>query len=299
MINEIVNELNKKGFWVWQRDEGIISCFDILAKRDEEIFIIKIYKFIETVTKNNAVEMKNLAAFLYAYLIVLAEYSKDGKLKDGVLYSRYEVPVVTPKTFKGILNGEYPLFYSTRGNYCAEIDREVFLEIKNLLNLTLDDIAEMLNVSKQAIYRYEVRCRIPENVVEKFLEIFGNNVVKRREISKNTKIQPVNKHPLSKKLFELGFITWEGQAAFDILAINPSKEKNFKKEDKNFIVVCNDIRAITKKIISIERIVEIIPGICICVSRQKPKDKENVKFIKEEDILNVKTKKEFVEMIKN
>jgi len=329
LIKEISNELTKRGFCVWATYEGTISCFDILARRDNEIFVIKIYKFIEGITKSNAEEMKNLVVCLSAYLIVLAEESKNSRLNDDVLYSRYDIAVVTHNTFKKILDEEYPFLYSTRGNYCAKINREIFSDIKAELNLTLGDIAEILNVSKQAVYRYETQCRIPQKVIEKFSEIFGKDVIKKVKISKSSQISQVRSHISKNNLFEmrpmkkclyvadklsaLGFLTWEGTAAFNILAINTNTntadechknifgaKQNKKKEDKNFVVVSNDFRVLSKRANFVEEITEIIPGICICVGRYKPGKAigKRTNFIKENDLRNVETKEEFIDVIK-
>ncbi len=308
-IKEITYELIKRGFCVWRTHENTVSCFDILARRDTQIFVIKFYKFIEGITKDNAEEMKNLSVCLSAYLLVLAEASKNRPLNDDVLYSRYDISVVTYETFKKILDEEYPLLYSTRGNYCAEIDRKIFSDIKAELNLTLDDIAELLNVSKQAVYRYETQCRIPQNVIEKFSRIFGKDVIKKVKISKSSQLQPAKKCLyVTDKLSALGFQTWEGTAAFNILAINTTDEGNInisrpkenrKKEDINFVVVSNDFRVLSKRANFVEEITEIIPGICICVGRYKPGKTlgKRAKFIKEKDLREIETKEEFIEIV--
>ncbi len=323
-IKEITYELIKRGFSVWGTHENTVSCFDILARRDAQIFVIKFYKFIEGITKENAKEMKNLAVCLSAYLLVLAEKSKNCKLNDDVLYSRYDIAVVTYETLKKILDEEYPLLYSTSGNYCAEIDGEIFSDIKAELNLTLDDIAEILNVSKQAVYRYETQCRIPQNVIEKFSGIFGKDVIKKVKISKSSQISSIRSDVSKNNIFEmrpakkclyvtdklsaLGFLTWEGTAAFNILAINTTDEgntniycpkENGKKEDRHFVVVSNDFRVLSKRANFVEEITEIIPGICICVGRYEPSKRlgKKVKFIKENDLRNIETKEEFIEIV--
>ncbi|OQX20083.1 MAG: hypothetical protein BWK75_05105 [Candidatus Altiarchaeales archaeon A3] len=324
-IKEITYELIKRGFCIWQTHENTVSCFDILARRDTQIFVLKFYKFIESITKENAGEIKNLAVCLSAYLLVLAESSKNCPLNDDVLYSRYNIAVVTYETFKKILDEEYPLLYSTRGNYCAEIDEEIFSDIKAELNLTLDDIAEILHVSKQAVYRYETQCRIPQNVIEKFSGIFGKDIIKKVKISKSSQIISLRSHipknnnfemrPAKKylyvadKLSALGFLTWEGTAAFNILAINTTDEgdinisrpkENRKKEDINFLIVSNDFRVLSKRANFVEEITEIIPGICICVGKYKPGKTlgKRAKFIKEMDLRNIETKEEFIEIAK-
>ena len=305
LTKEITDELTKRGFCVWRTHENTVSCFDILARRDAQIFVIKFYKFIEGITKENAEEMKNLAVCLSAYLIVLAEASKNCPLNEDVLYSRYDIAVVTYETFKKILDEEYPLLYSTRGNYCAEIDREIFSEIKSALNLTLDDISKILNVSKQAVYRYETQCRIPQNVMEKFSGIFGKDIIKKVKISKGSRIQTTKKELyVSDKLSALGFLIWEGTAAFNILAINRNENKtgtfNSTKEDKNFIIVSNDLRVLTRRADFVEEIMEIIPGICVCIGKYKPGKTlgKRAKFIRENDLRSIETKEEFIEIVK-
>ncbi|MDI6730447.1 MAG: hypothetical protein QMD06_02750 [Candidatus Altarchaeum sp.] len=104
LIKEITYELTKKGFCVWQTHKNTISCFDIFAIRNAQIFVIKFYKFIENITKENTEEMKNLSVCLSTYLLVLAEASKNCPLNDDILYSRYNIAVVTYEAFKKILD---------------------------------------------------------------------------------------------------------------------------------------------------------------------------------------------------
>jgi len=60
LTKEISDELIKRGFCVWRTHENTVSCFDILARRDVQIFVIEMHLFLDYASKKS-----NLTSFGY------------------------------------------------------------------------------------------------------------------------------------------------------------------------------------------------------------------------------------------
>lgn len=300
MIEEVELILKNHGF-VTCSYEGIRSCFDIIAKDKKHIFLIKIFEYVESLNKKNASDLKEISMHLSATPLIIAKRTKNSEISEDVVYFRYDIPTVNLKTFIRIVEEDFPSIYSTRGNYCVNIDKKFFLGIKKELNMRLEDIANELEVSKQAIYRYETHGRIPVNVLEKIEEIFGIKVIKKCdekifESPKNPKNKKFetghekDKQPddIIKKLSEIGFQTWSGSAPFDVFA---------KEKEKIFIVASDDPRVLQRKTFSTKKTLEIIPGYCACVSRHKYIIKNDVKLITTRDIKEIESAEELMSII--
>ncbi|MFN3528050.1 MAG: hypothetical protein ACK4YO_03005 [Candidatus Altarchaeaceae archaeon] len=294
-IYEIANELEERKFKVIIYD-SIRSCFDILAGIMEDIFIIKVFEFVEALNKENAYELKTLSNYLSAIPFIISKRSKSSILNDDVVYFRYEIPVVTKNLFINIIDKNFPFIYAVRGNYCMDIDIRIFNNIKKNLNLTLEDIAEQLNVSTQAVYRYEKLGRIPANLADKFVKIFGNEILKKKIEKKESESIYINErkanYEITKKIFQLGLNAWEGKSAFNVFT------KIMKEEKGNlFIIIGRDPRTFEKKINLVEETIEIIPGNYLCVGKRKCL--KTSKFLSEEDIKKIDTTEKFIEIIES
>lgn len=67
------------------------GAFDIVARKNLLILLVKTFKNIDGVNKTNSEEMKQLASIFLASPLIIGETSRNGKLEDGVIYERYEI----------------------------------------------------------------------------------------------------------------------------------------------------------------------------------------------------------------
>lgn len=289
---ELAYELEERKFKVVVYD-SIRSCFDILAKKDE-IFLIKIFEFVDALNKEIANELKSLSNYLSAMPFVISKRAKNSFLNDKIVYYRYDIPIVTKNLFIDIVDKKFPFIYAVRGNYCVDINIEIFYNIKKNLNLTLESIADELGVSTQAVYRYEKSGRIPASIVDKFVKIFGNEIIKkkteRKKFNKRNENYENANYEITKKFFKFGLSAWEGSSAFNVLT-KIGEEKNL------FVIIGGDPRTFTKKIDLVENTIEIIPGNYLCVGKRRCS--KITKFLSEKDIEKIDTIKKFMEIIES
>lgn len=132
------------------------GAFDIVARKNLLILLVKTFKNIDGVNKTNSEEMKQLASIFLASPLIIGETYRNGKLEDGVIYERYEIPTITLNTFKHmVLYDEYPEIIADRGGYFVKINGNVLKEYRDKYSLSLKELADLAHVSRATMYKYE------------------------------------------------------------------------------------------------------------------------------------------------
>lgn len=154
ITQEIIKFLKSEGFETSNIYEK--GSFDIVARKKLLILLLKAFVNIDSVNKANIEEMKQLSNIFLASPIIIGEKSRSGKLEDGVIYERYEIPTVNFNTFKNmILNQENPNVIANRGGYFVKIDSNVLKQYREEYSLSLKDLADIAHVSRATMYKYE------------------------------------------------------------------------------------------------------------------------------------------------
>ncbi len=122
------------------------SLFDMLAKRDHELFLIKVLENIDSIKKQQASALKNLAGKLSASCLIIGERTKEYKLMGGVVYERYGIYTINTATLKDALSGNMPLKRYWKGKLIVN---------PKLPNINPSEIAKILGVSRESAYMYK------------------------------------------------------------------------------------------------------------------------------------------------
>ena len=100
MLKNIENLLKSQGYKTSDiYDQG---SFDLVARKNLSILLLKTFLNIDSINENNAHEMKQLANIFLASPIIIGEKSRNGILEEGVIYERYDIPTIGFETFKNI-----------------------------------------------------------------------------------------------------------------------------------------------------------------------------------------------------
>lgn len=167
LVSKVVNSLQNQNYDVLTID----GCFEIAAKRKKNLFLIKVLTNVDALKEEHAMSLRAISYFLSAYPLVISIRNSRETLEDGVVYSRYEVPVITPKLFENFLiEEEIPVVQSAKGRHTVEIDAEVLRARRKELKFTLDDVAKIAGISKKALYEIENKRVNPSEDTVKRLE---------------------------------------------------------------------------------------------------------------------------------
>jgi len=155
LLIQVLDALSRGKFEVSEKC-GRTSCFDIFARREVLLLLIKILANIDSMSEFRAREMMCIAKMLSASPIVVGSRTRSSNMEEGMVYKRYGVPAVTPETFEDVLLNEiFPIMLSARGGYYVRIDGAILRELRKAKNLSLGDVAENIGVSRRTVYKYE------------------------------------------------------------------------------------------------------------------------------------------------
>ena len=298
---------------------GVRSCFDIMAKGDNMILIIKVLNNIEGFTKANSLDILWISKLLDAIPILIGDRMKSCELSDHVIYTRYSVHAMTCRTLESIFDSSRPVIRSIRGNYCVDVLPGALSAMRYELGMSLEKLAAELGISKQTLYRCEHSDRITIDMLDKLVSLFKDNMgedmfesfIKAYEIgdirpdkdelkkyfilpseipAKQENIDRMDlKTEIAAELKDIGFFAMPTNAPFDV----------FAKERISLLTIINtDKRILKRKIEVVLNISEMIGSYSMCITEHRDKNiDERVIYVTSSDLKEFKSAKDLIESV--
>ncbi len=155
LYSTVTETLRRSNFEISDRCK-LRSCFDIFARKEILLLLIKILTNIDSLNQCSAREMRWLASMLSASPVVIGRRTRNSEMEEGLVYERFGVPAVNPETLESILiYNIFPLIFSSRGGYYVKINGDLLKKLRMERGLSLGDVADRIGVSRRTIYNYE------------------------------------------------------------------------------------------------------------------------------------------------
>ncbi|MBR0371345.1 MAG: transcriptional regulator [Methanobrevibacter sp.] len=279
-------------------DQG---SFDIVARKNLLILLLKTFVNIDSVNEKNTHEMKQLANIFLASPIIVGAKSRNGLLEEGVIYERYDIPTISFETLKNmIIYKEYPEILADRGGYFVKIDGNVIKQYREEYSMSLKDLADLAHVSRATMYKYEneiVRANAETAMILE--EILNTKVTLDIDILKYSQEDQIQYHATgegAEDLSKLGYgVVSTNKSPFDAVAKDKNSslianvEKNrSQKTLKRMAVPLKDLSMITSSepvfIINNDKIKESLGTIPVIKSwelKEFERSQELLKLIRE------------------
>ncbi|MFW9802059.1 MAG: transcriptional regulator [Candidatus Thorarchaeota archaeon] len=156
LMQEVTSHLVEAGFDISSHCDVRPSCFDVVARKDDKIILIKTLANIDALKKDDAIVLQLVAQFFDAIPLIVGKTTRRGTLDDGVVYKRYGVPTIAPHSFERmIVEEQQPRQFIQRGGRFVSIDGEKLKEVRLSLNMTQEELADCIQVSARAVLAYE------------------------------------------------------------------------------------------------------------------------------------------------
>jgi putative transcriptional regulator len=156
VIDKVRRILSRSGFLISDRMRVRSVSFDIAARKDDRVMLIKVLLNVDSFGPDGSKELRLLATRLNASPVLIGLSSNIGKLEDGVVYSRSGVPIVSLKTFSDfMLEGVPPYVFSAPGGLYVKINGEALEKARAKKNVSLGTLAEIAGVSRRAVQMYQ------------------------------------------------------------------------------------------------------------------------------------------------
>jgi putative transcriptional regulator len=156
LLGRLRESMAKAGFYVSEPHNIRSISFDVIARRDKQLLIIKALTNIDSLSTDDADQLRILANAMGGSPMVIGLHSSSAKLEHGILYSRFGIPIISEATFhEHILEGVPPFVYAAPGGLYVRLDGELLRKIREDRNISLGALAEIAGVSRKAIQMYE------------------------------------------------------------------------------------------------------------------------------------------------
>lgn len=238
-LKKVSAAFQRTGYIVSQHRCIRSSCFDLAARKQSHLILLKILLNIDNFRELHAKELALLSLLFSASPLIIGEKTRKAPVENGVVYERFSIPVVNYYTLTKILYEKLlPLVYAKRGGLYSNIDGEKLKKTREVKDLSLGDVAELIGVSRKAVYEYE-RSNMNSTIKTalRLEEVFDvplmlplnifSWMVKQKESIETELNQPIPGNALErlvqKALIQLGLnVLWMEGAPFDAVA---EKEK--------------------------------------------------------------------------
>jgi putative transcriptional regulator len=178
LLEEVKEILAKSGFYYTEAAVIRGITFDLIARRDRDLFFIKVLRNVDGFNRNSAEEIKSIAIALQGRPLIIGSHSGGGMLEDGIVYSRFEVPIITVGTLREeLLEGVPPFIKAEPGGFYVHLDGEMLRRIREEMSLSLGALAEIAGVSRKAIQMYESGMKAMVEVAQRLEEFFNQPFV--------------------------------------------------------------------------------------------------------------------------
>lgn len=217
LLEKVSIFLLKKGFTLKNLTR---TCFDILARRNEQILLIKVLEDANSISRQYTDEMIAVASYISASPLIIAEKAGN-KLEDNIVYARFDICTLNFDTFANCIHNKFPFIRRSKAGLTASVSGKKLREKREELGFSLNALSKRVGVTSRMMINYEnENSEITINKAMKLYDLFGHDVFNEVNVFEQ-RIHPQSKFEtaVSRKYVELGFEATETKKTpFDIIA---------------------------------------------------------------------------------
>lgn len=261
------------------------TCFDILARRDEQILLIKVLEDANSVSREFTQEMAAVASYIGASPLILAEKA-SGRLEDNIVYSRFDIYTLNFSTFANCIHKKFPFIRRSKAGLTASVSGRRLKEKREELGFSLNALSKKVGVTSRMMIKYEnENSEITINKAMKLYDILGDDVFNEVNVFGHcTQPQSRFETEISKKYIELGFDATETRKTpFDIIA---------KKDNEIILTEVSD--KVNPQMQSLSKLLEA--DNLVIFQKKKPK---NIPSMKKEEFMEFDKANELVKFLRD
>ncbi len=305
-ITELYRNLVRRGFTVSDPGLSGLVSFDIIARRDDEIFIIKILHNIDTFRESNSLELAHFSHAIDAVCVVIGKKASNGELEDGVVYFRHRIPILTVMTFLDYVDGVKPFVYSGPGGYYVSIDGRKLHEKRESRGYSIGYVSGKIGISRRSISLYEAGNGATIDVFLKLERLFGADITSDLDlIGEIRKVQAAERVEEAVDDFTRQLFSSLSSIGIGMLNFRRTPFDALLTEEMRSIVLLDLVRDVliqSSRIESMKNIAEVIENESIIVPRTRT-ERESIhgcpvvsfedlaKISEPEDLMNLIAKK--------
>lgn len=245
LIREVRGTLVKAGFYV--SDLYLIRSigFDLVARRDNSLLIIKVLTNIDALTEDVANELRTLSTLIKGCPLLIGERTGTKFLEEDVVYDRYGIQAINSITFNNHLLEGMPLeVYAAPGGLYVNLDRDKIKKIREEQNISLGSFARTLKVSRRTVQMYEDGMNTTIEVALRIEDLLGENVtipidIFQHKSSKKNIMLKTNESEGFRK-FQREIFSFLEQVGYKVIPLERCPFEAVSQDKKKILLTCVD-----------------------------------------------------------
>ena len=307
LLKDVRETLVNAGFYV----SNVLTMrpvgFDLIARRDNSLLIIKVLTNINALSEEVAEELKTLASLLEGHPLLIGQHTTMGALEEDVVYDRFGIQAITPETLKHhLLDGISLRVYAAPGGFYVNIDKEKLVHLLREQQLSRGAFARYLRVSRKTVQMYEEGMNARVEIAIRMEDVLGDVIIKPIDILHGDNPTPSNPKSFTPEVeqernLKTEVFTILQHIGYTIIPMGRCPFEAVSKTEDKTIITC--VQRYDKKII---RRAKIVSGIARITEKQavlftdRRGTKENIEgtpIIGRKELQTVKEPEEVFELI--
>ncbi len=300
LLKRIYDFLRINDFNVSEPDLYGLVTFDIVCKRDDEKYILKILYNIDTFNRFSVSSLLKMEKITGSIAIVIGDKTGNGKLENGVLYFRHGIPIFSFVTFRDYINGQKPCVYSAPGGFYVKINGEKMRDIRNKKNYSIGDISQKLGVSRRSVSLYESGTSATIDIYIKLEKLLNDNLSREVDIGLMKNNINIEVESTSDAFIKFVFNMMNNMGyVSEYISRNPFDGLSYDMKSFLMIGTFNNINENINRIVSIKKISDVLGDIPIIFNKEIS-NKESIygcPVLNMKDVMNVSDRDKFKKLI--
>ena len=270
LLQTVRGILSNAGFYVSEIYDIRSIGFDLVARRDNSLLIIKVLTNINAFSEDVAIELKKLAYLLNAHPLLIGLRTGTGYLEEDVVYDRFGIQAVNPETLEHhLLEGTSLKIYAAPGGYYVHLDKDKLIELRKQHQYSLGVFARTVRVSRRMVRMYEDGVNARVDVAIRIENLLGDTLIQPIDIlqDKTNKTSPEKSSEKSSSLvvqksmekLQEEIFTLLRQIGYTIIPLGRCPFEAVSKEREKVILTC--VQPYDKKLARKAQVVSSISSI--------------------------------------
>ena len=245
LLYTIRDILCNAGFYVSRVHSMRPVGFDLVARRDNTLLIIKVLTNINALSEEVAQELKTLSSLLHGNPLLIGIRSGTGILEDDVVYDRFGIQTVTPDTLQSHLLEGMPLkVYAGPGGFYVNLNNKKLVALRRERQISLGSFARSVHVSRRTVRLYEDGMNARVDVACRIEDLLGEPLIKDIEII-HSKTSSLNREadstPSSTSIvppFQKEIFTFLSSLGYEIIPMGRCPFEAVSVEREKILLTC-------------------------------------------------------------
>ena len=244
IINQVRETLTNSGFYVSELFTMRPAGFDLVARRDNSLLIIKVLTNIDAMTEDLAEELRNLSVLLKGCPLIIGIKTGIKRLEEDVVYDRFGIQSINTDTLKNHLLEGMPLeVYAAPGGLYVNIDNQRIKDLRKQQNLSIGTFAREIKVSRRTVQMYEEGMNATIEVALRIEDLLGENITKPIDVlNQSFQLKKLGKPTPVEKIegFQREIFSMLEKVGYKVIPMGRAPFEAVSQDKKKILLTCVD-----------------------------------------------------------